>query len=139
MTSPRPARVNMAMPSRLPPAPARAAILLGFLTGTWALVEGLNRWITGHGLRLDGYAGPWAAWGVAAAALGALWMVVGNLYLFQNRLPNWKAMMVLVVVSSWFAGWATPVLVAQLVLLLLPATRHALANGTALGAGPEAP
>lgn len=50
-------------------------------------------------------------------------MVAGNLYLFQNRTTVWRALIVLIVVSSFGAGWAAPVLVAQLVLLLLPVTR----------------
>jgi len=112
--------------STLPPAPAQAAIVLGFLLGSWTLVEGLELVITGRAVMIAGHAGPWAAWGAAAALLGAAWMLVGNLYLFQNRSAAWKAMAILVVLSSWGAGWALPVLLAQLVLLLLPATRRGL-------------
>ena len=108
----------------MPPPPARAAITLGFLLGTWALVDGFHLLITGTSIRIFGYTGPWAAWGVAAIVLGVLWMLLGNLYLFQNRLAIWKAFIVLLVVSSWSAGWAAPILVVQLLLLLLPATRR---------------
>lgn len=114
------------MSFRLPPLPAQIAVVLGFLIGTWTLVCGFTTLITGAPLRVFGSAGPWAAWGVAAIALGAVWMVIGNVYLFQNRLASWKAITILVVVSSWGAGWATLVLIAQLVLLLVPATRRGL-------------
>lgn len=115
--------------STLPPVPAQAAIILGFLEGTWALVNGFHRIITGDFIRVWGHSGPWSAWGGAAVILGALWMIVGNLYLFQNRAATWKAMVILVVLSSWFAGWAVAlVLIAQLILLLLPSTRSAISN-----------
>lgn len=114
------------MPSRLPPLPAQIAVVLGFLIGTWTLVCGFEQLITGVPLRVFGHAGPWVGWGAGMIALGAAWMVAGNLYLFQNRLGSWKIITILVVVSSWDAGWATLVLVAQLVLLLLPVTRHGL-------------
>lgn len=102
---------------------------MGFLEGTWALVAGIQVLITGRPLLLAGHAGPWAAWGAAAALLGALWMIAGNLYLFQNRAGAWRAMAVLIVVSSFGAGWAGVVLAVQLALLLLPATRRGLAAG----------
>jgi len=114
------------MSCRLPPLPAQIAVVLGFLIGTWTLVCGFETLITGAPTSVFGSAGPWAAWGVAAIALGAAWMVIGNLYLFQNRLASWKAITILVVVSSWNAGWATLVLIVQLVLLLMPATRRGL-------------
>ncbi|HUX66135.1 MAG TPA: hypothetical protein VMV31_01460 [Terriglobales bacterium] len=121
MAPPEPAPASI-----LPPAPAQAAIVLGFLIGTWTLVDGLHIWITGHTVLIVGHSGPWAAWGVAGALLGAAWMLVGNLYLFQNRSASWKAMAVLVVLSSWGAGWGLAALLAQLALLLLPATRRGL-------------
>ncbi len=113
------------MASRLPPLSARLAIGMGFLSGTWALVLGLDHLI-GHPLQRDGYPGPWAAWGTAAILLGALWMLAGNLYLFQHRRLNWAAMLALVLLSLPFAGWGVWILAAQLVLLLLPSTRRAL-------------
>ncbi|MGH9520661.1 MAG: hypothetical protein ACRD2D_13470, partial [Terriglobales bacterium] len=106
---------------------AQIAILLGFLEGTWAMLNGALCALTGSGL-LNVPGMPWAAWGVGAALLGAAWMIAGNFYLFQNRPANWRALIVLIVVSSFGAGWAAPVLVAQLVLLLLPATRRGWAT-----------
>lgn len=79
--------------------------------------------ITGHGLLMSVAGMPWAAWGGWSVLLGAAWMAAGNLYLFQNKISIWRALIVLIVVSSFGAGWAAPVLVAQLALLLLPATR----------------
>lgn len=114
------------MPARLPPVPAQVAVALGFLIGTWTLVSGFNGVITGTPLEVWGHPGPWAAWGVGLIALGVAWMALGNAYLFQNQLGSWKAYTVLVVVSSFDAGWATLVLIAQLVLLLLPVTRREL-------------
>lgn len=107
----------------MPPRTAQIAVLLGFLEGTWALLNGVLVLISGRGLMASVAGIPWAAWGAWAALLGAAWMVAGNLYLFQNRTTVWRALIVLIVVSSFGAGWAAPVLVAQLVLLLLPVTR----------------
>ncbi|MGH9482982.1 MAG: hypothetical protein ACRD1L_12920 [Terriglobales bacterium] len=121
----------------MPPATAQAAIVLGFLCGIWMLVDGANQLITGDYIRLHGQLGPWARF-VAAAGLdpmrlgwvivlfGALWMVVPNLYLFQNVSANWRAMVILIVLSSWYLGWGTALLLPALILLLLPATRKAL-------------
>lgn len=118
------------MSPRLPPLPAQIAVILGFLIGTWTLVCGFEQLITGTPLTVLGHAGPWAGWGAGMVALGAAWMVAGNLYLFQNRLTSWKIITILVVVSSWNAGWAMLVLIAQLVLLLLPVTRRGLNAGS---------
>lgn len=111
------------------PAPAgQAAVVLGFLLGTWMLVNGLTYRLTGAFLPVPATMPP--APGLAMALLstgfGALWMIVPNLFLFQNRVRTWKAMLVLVVATSWYLGAATPLLLTQLVLLLLPATRKAL-------------
>lgn len=115
------------MSSALPSRPAQIAIILGFVEGTWALVDGFHRIITGDFIRLLGHVGPWAGWGGAAIVLGALWMGFGNLYLFQNRWSNWAAMLGVALVSFWRAGgWVTAVLALQLVLLLLPETRAGL-------------
>lgn len=123
VTSPRPSPS-----SGLPPATAQAAIILGFLLGTWMLVNSVCCWITGAYIRVPAHL---LGWSPAMAGLvflfGVLWMLVPNLYLFQNRLSTWKAMVILVVLSSWSLGLATPVLCTQLVLLLLPQTRRALA------------
>lgn len=110
----------------MPPASAQVAIGLGFLMGVWGLLSGFYCWIAGVRLAASVPGLPWAAWGVGAAALGAAWMVAGNLYLFQNRVWVWKTTIVLIVLSSWSAGWAVAVLAAQLILLLLPATRRRL-------------
>ncbi|HXE31283.1 MAG TPA: hypothetical protein VN515_05735 [Terriglobales bacterium] len=114
------------MRSSLPPSPAQAAVIIGFVAGTWLLVEGFALLIAHRPLMLWGHPGPWAAWGSAAILLGALWMLCGNLYLFQNRSGAWKAMIVLTVASSWYAGWAVAAVIAQLLLLLLPSTRRGL-------------
>lgn len=53
-------------------------------------------------------------------------MIVANVYLFQNSLPAWRTMVVLVVASSWFTGVVSFVLAAQMILLWLPATRRRL-------------
>ncbi len=91
------------------------------------LLNGALCWITGRYIPMP--AG-WGHWSPSSAWLvftfGVLWMLVPNLYLFQNRLRTWKGMMVLVVLSSWNLGILTPVLATQLVLLLLPTTRQAL-------------
>ncbi|HEY8055704.1 MAG TPA: hypothetical protein VIE13_07315 [Terriglobales bacterium] len=111
------------------PAPTgQAAIVLGFLLGTWMLVDGLTFCITGAYLPLAATLprGPVPAMAWLTTAFGALWMFVPNLFLFQNRVTSWKAMLVLIVASSWYLGVATPILLTQLVLLLLPATRRGL-------------
>lgn len=110
----------------MPSKSAQLAIGLGFLLGTWLLVDGFQTLITGHPLLVAGHPGPWVAWGATAALAGALWMLLGNLYLFQNRSANWKAFTILVVLSSWSAGWAVLILVAQLALLLTPSARRSL-------------
>jgi hypothetical protein len=117
----------------LPPLPARVAVVLGFLLGTWLLLDSLHRLIAGTFLRWRGLAPTAAAagWlGVRADALtlwillfGALWMLVPNLYLFQNRRPTWAATLALALGSLWYAGWATALLLAVVVLLLLPPVR----------------
>ncbi len=119
--------------SHLPPPPAQLAIGLGFVLGTWLLLDSVNRLITGSFLRWRGLApSPHAAarLGLPPASLtlwillfGALWMLLPNLYLFQNRRPAWAAMLGLALASVWYIGWATPLLVAVLILLLLPASR----------------
>ncbi|MGH9394215.1 MAG: hypothetical protein ACRD1E_08605 [Terriglobales bacterium] len=114
-------------------------MILGFLLGSWLLTDGLHRLITGDFLRLHGQLGPWAQLvarvgldpmrlGLPIALFGVLWMLVPNLYLFQNRPRAWVAMLLLIVASGWYLGAATVLLLAQLVLLLLPATRRGLAR-----------
>jgi hypothetical protein len=115
--------------SRGLPAPSgQAAVVLGFLLGTWMLVDGLTYAITGAFLPVPATMppAPGPAMALLTTVFGALWMLVPNLFLFQNRLAAWKAMLILVVATSWYLGAATPLLLAQLVLLLLPATRHGL-------------
>ncbi|MGH9473529.1 MAG: hypothetical protein ACRD1M_12400 [Terriglobales bacterium] len=112
----------------MPPPTAQVAIWLGFLLGVWGLLSGFYCWITRAGLAASVPGVPWAAWGAGSAVLGAAWMVAGNLYLFQNRGWTWKAVIVLLVLSSWSAGWAVAILAVQLVLLLLPATRRGLSG-----------
>lgn len=108
----------------MPNRTAQLAILLGFLEGTWAMLNGALHALTRSGLLTNVPGVPWASWGVAAILLGAAWMIAGNLYLFQNRPANWRALIILIVISSFGSGWAAPVLVAQMVLLLLPAARR---------------
>ena len=121
----------------LPPPTGQAAIILGFLLGTWMVTDGLHRIITGDFIRLRGQLGPWAhlvaragvnpmQMGVPIASLGVLWMFVPNLYLFQNRQTAWCGMLVLIAASAWYLGPATLVLGVTLVLLLLPSTRAGL-------------
>lgn len=114
--------------SHLPPLPARIAVVLGFLLGTWLLLDSVHRWVTGYFLQWRAVAPTATAaayLGVHAASMtlwiflfGALWMLVPNLYLFQNRRPAWAAMVGLSLVSLWYAGWATLLLLAVFVLLL---------------------
>ena len=118
--------------SQIPPPPAQLAIVLGFLFGTWLLLDSVHRWITGYFLQWRGFAPTTQAaarLGVPAGALtlwvfvfGVFWMLAPNLYLFQNRRPAWAATLVLALASFWYAGWATPLLAAVVVLLLLPAS-----------------
>lgn len=112
----------------LPAVAAQAAIVLGFLLGTWMLLDGLHFCITGRYLNLAATRplGPATLMAILSIAFGALWMIIPNLLLFQNRPAPWKAMLVLIVASSWYVGAATPLLVAMLLLLLLPATRRRL-------------
>ena len=111
--------------------------MLGFLLGTWMVTDGLHRIITGDFIRLRGQLGPWAALaaragidpmrlGIPIATLGLLWMLIPNLYLFQNRPAAWRGMLVMIAASAWYLGPATLMLGAVLVLLLLPATRAGL-------------
>lgn len=120
-----------------PPVTGKVAIALAFITGTWMLVEGLHRLIAGDYVRMHGQLGPWAnllrhtgidpmraaplfiAWGIA-------WLVIANLYLFRNTEVSWRGMIVAVVLSFWYAGFATVLEIVQLVLLLLPRTRRVL-------------
>lgn len=133
--SPHPTR-SLA-PDALPPRTAQAAIVLGFLLGTWMLVDGTHRMITGDFIRLHGQLGPWATLASAAGLdpmrlgwvivlFGVFWMVIPNIYLFQNRGANWRAMVILIVLSSWYVGSGTALLLPALVLLILPATRRGL-------------
>lgn len=122
--STRPRVVNSSLPS----PSGQAAVVLGFLLGTWMLVNGLTYGITGAFLPVLATIppAPGPAMALLSTVFGALWMIVPNLFLFQNRLATWKAMLVLVVATSWYLGAATPLLLAQLVLLLLPGTRRGL-------------
>ncbi|MGH9467957.1 MAG: hypothetical protein ACRD1Y_11445 [Terriglobales bacterium] len=110
----------------LPSTTAQAAIVLGLLLGTWMLLNGAEAWITGHYVPLPQI---WLGWRPAEAGavftFGVLWMLVPNLYLYRNRLCEWKAMIVLIVVTSWSVGLiVTSLLGAQLILLVLPVTRR---------------
>lgn len=126
LTSPRPLP-SAAGSGGLPPAGAQVAIILGFLLGTWLLLNGVLCWITGSYLAVPAGWEQWSPhWASLVFAFGVLWMVVPNLYLFRNRVVTWKAMVVLVVLSSWNLGVVTFFLAAQLVLLLLPTTRRSL-------------
>lgn len=127
-TSPRPLQ-SVGTAAGLPPRAAQAAIILGFLLGTWMLVNSVQCWITGAYLPVaPRLLGNWTpALALLVFVLGVLWMLVPNLYLFQNRLTTWKTMVVLIVVSAWSFGAVTPVLCVQLILLLLPRSRRALA------------
>lgn len=118
----------------MPPLSGRLAIILGFLLGTWTLLDGLHRFITGDYVRWHGQLGPWAglvtkvglnpmALGGVFVALGVLWLVGANLYLYQNSRPTWRGMVALVVLSGWYLGPATPMLVAQIPLLLWARSR----------------
>lgn len=121
----------------LPPLPGRIAVTLGFLTGTWTLVDGLHRLITGDFVRIHGQLGPWAKL-VASAGLnpmhfgpvfilmGIVCLVAANLYLFQNREPAWKFLLVTAILSSWYVGLATFFAITQTGLLLTPSVRRGL-------------
>lgn len=127
--------------SQLPPATGRIAIALGFILGTWSLVDGLHRLITGDFVRIHGQLGPWAnlvsraglnpmQFGPVLIVMGLVWLVAANLYLFQNSVPSWKFLLVIVIASSWYAGVATLFEIAQVALLLAPPTRRALRTET---------
>lgn len=130
MTPLPPSSRAQALGNGLPSPAGQAAVVLGFLLGTWMLVDGLTFGITGAFLPVPATVppSPGPAMAVLTATFGALWMIIPNLFLFQNRLATWKAMLVLVVATSWYVGAATPLLLAQLVLLLLPATQRQLSN-----------
>jgi hypothetical protein len=108
----------------LPPRWGKIAAVLGFLMGTGMLVNGAERWITGSLLLWRGYAGEAtpAAWEWVLP--GALWMVAGNLYLFQNSRRAWSAMLALTVASIWYLGVAAPLAAVQLALLGLAFPRR---------------
>lgn len=121
----------------LPPVPGRIAIILGFILGTWSLVDGLLRLITGDFVRIHGKLGPWANlvgraglnpmdFGPVLLVMGIVWLVAANLYLFRNTVSSWKLLLIVVILSSWYVGVATLFGVAQVALLLTPATRRAL-------------
>lgn len=123
--------------SQLPPVSGRIAIALAFLLGTWSLVDGLHRLITGDFVRIHGQLGPWAnlvsraglnpmQFGPVLIAMGITWLVAANLYLFQNSLATWKFLLIVVIANSWYVGVGTAFAVAQVALLLLPLTRRAL-------------
>lgn len=123
--------------TQLPPFPGKVAIALSFILGTWSLVDGLHRLITGDFVRIHGQLGPWAnlvgraglnpmQFGPVLIVMGLAWLVAGNLYLFQNSVASWKFLLIVVLVSSWYVGVGTFVEVAEVALLLVPATRHAL-------------
>lgn len=128
----------------LPVEPAltgKIAIGLGLALGTWLIVDGAYRCVFGHAAlaaahwRLLEWISPMVAggghWSIAATGAmlwtaGILWMIVANVYLFQNSLPAWRAMVLLAVASSWITGVVSWVLAAQMILLWLPGTRRRL-------------
>jgi hypothetical protein len=122
--------------SHLPPLPARIAVVLGFLFGTWLLLDSVHRLITGYFLQWGSLAPTITAAGhlgfrassltLPVLLLGALWMLVPNLYLFQNRRPAWIGMLTLAVASLWYLGWATLLPGAIGGLLLLSPVRAGL-------------
>jgi hypothetical protein len=123
---------------RRPAATAKAAIFLGFITGSWMIVDGAHRLITGDFVRYRGELGPWATlirgigwdpmrFAPVFLALGIAWLVIANLLLFQNTVTAWRAMIAIAVLSLWYLGFGVVIIVAALVLLLVPATRRNLA------------
>jgi hypothetical protein len=101
------------------------------------IVDGAHRLITGDFVRLRGQLGPWAALvqrlglepmnlAPLFLALGILWLVVANLFLFQNSPTSWRALVALAILSLWYLGFGLALDVATLILLLVPATRAAL-------------
>lgn len=115
----------------MPPLPAKIAICLAFVEGTWALLQGAHYLVTGAFVAalplFPALHAPAAFRAVLLLLYGALGLILANLYLFQNRLASWKALLVLVIVSSWNFGWIALAAVVQMVLLLLPTTRRQLA------------
>ena len=115
-------------PSPFPARTAQAAIIIGFLLGTWMLTDGLHVAIVGTLVRWRGFPwGPAAPWGWVVA-FGGLWMLIPNLLLFHNRRWAWAAMVALAVASAWYWGPASLALGLIVVLLLLPATRRGLSG-----------
>lgn len=128
--------------ARAPAEPSRAgkiAVGLGLGLGTWLIVTGAYRTLLGRAVLPDGHLLTWfqprlaggGHWGVAASGAvlwlcGIAWMIVANLYLFQNTLPAWRAMVILAVISSGIMGVTSLVLAAQMLLLWLPDTRLGL-------------
>lgn len=107
------------------------------MLGTWSLVDGLHRLITGDFVRIHRQLGPWANlvsraglnpmhFGPVLIAMGLLWLIAANLYLFQNSVKSWKFLLIVVIASSWYVGVATLFGAVQVALLLSPPTRRAL-------------
>ncbi|HXR96627.1 MAG TPA: hypothetical protein VN709_02180 [Terriglobales bacterium] len=99
------------------------AIVLGFLQGTWDLVDGLNRIITGRFLPFHNWLTPGAHAAWLLTMVGAGWMLAGNVFLFQSTARARSGFIAMIVVSSYYAGWLVLFPVTQLALLLLDASR----------------
>jgi hypothetical protein len=119
-----------------PSASGRIAAVLGFAEGTWMLVEGMHRLIAGAYPAVSGV-DRWQRMLIARGInpqrmapllvlLGALWLTVGNLYLFQNRRPAWIGLLVLALTSLLYAMVGTAIAIVICALLLAPTTQRAL-------------
>jgi hypothetical protein len=60
------------------------AIVFGFLQGTWDMVDGLNRVVTGGFLPFHEWLAPGAHAAWLLVIVGAGWMLAGNVFLFQT-------------------------------------------------------
>ena len=88
----------------MPPRTAQVAVGIGFVLGTWALVNGLHMLITGAPVVYLGHIGPWGIWGETAALLGAGWMAAGNWCLLQNSPVSWTGLGLMMAISTFGAG-----------------------------------
>lgn len=99
------------------------AIVFGFLQGTWDMVDGLNRVVTGGFLPFHEWLAPGAHAAWLLVIVGAGWMLAGNVFLFQATARARSGFLAMIVVSSYYAGWLVLLPVAQLALLLIEASR----------------